>query len=195
MTHPPRDLRHADADEDETTARVLTSAAKLFALHGPRLVTLKWVALESSVPADWIVTRWPSITELLSDVLDHKAQHLSSASPEVPVIRSEDFAPAADQLLDVYDRILVRAILDDIEPALLQSRFPMVERIIDDLRGRGMDASAARTGAFQITLLELGVRLFGPTLAHACGLSSDQGADVGSLVRTLQRTLADPARP
>jgi AcrR family transcriptional regulator len=181
----------AEHDAESARTRVLDVGAKLFSAHGPRLVTMKWVAMEAEVPLEWLDDRWPSVEALLGDVLEHEAQQLSSASPTLPVIYGEAFTSVADGVLDVYDRIMVRAILDGTEPAALQRTFPVIERLVAALQRDGLDEPTARARAFQIALLELGLRLLGPTLATACGLAEGPADDAVDLVRRLQRTLSD----
>jgi hypothetical protein len=171
---------------------VLEIGAKLFSSHGPRVVTMKWVAMEAAVPLAWLEARWATVEALLAAVLEHEAQRLSSASPTIPIIHGEEFTPVADGVLDVYDRIMVRAILDGIEPAALQGSFPLIDRLIADLRTQGLDEPTARARAFQLALLELGVRLLGPSLARACGLPGGPADDAVDLIRRLQRTLTEP---
>ncbi len=179
--------------DESARARVLEVGAKLFSTHGPRPVTMKWVAMEADVPLEWLEARWPTVEALLGEVLEHEARELSSASPTVPVIHGDGFTSAADGVLDVYDRIMVRAILDGAEPAALQRTFPLIERLVAALRDQGLDEAMARSRAFELALLELGLRLLGPTLATACGLSDGPADEAVELVRRLQRTLADPS--
>src|SRR5690349_93796 len=179
--------------DDAARTRALEVGAQLFATHGPRPVTMKWVAMEAEVPLEWLEARWADVEALLTDVLEHEAAKLSSASPTLPIIHGDDFTSVADGVLDVYDRIMVRAILDGVEPARLQRRFPVIERLVGALRDQGLDEATARSRAFEVALLELGLRLLGPTLATACGLRDCSADDAVELVRRLQRTLADPS--
>jgi hypothetical protein len=182
----------AEAD-GSARARVLEVGAKLFSTHGPRPVTMKWVAMEADVPLEWLEARWPDVQALLAEVLEHEARVLSSASPTLPVIHGDGFTAVADGVLDVYDRIMVRAILDGVEPASLQRSFPVIERLVAALQDQGFDEATARSRAFEVALLELGLRLLGPTLATACGLCEGPADEAVELVRRLQRTLADPS--
>jgi len=183
----------AETSEESARARVLEVGVKLFSTHGPRVVTMKWVAMEAAVPLGWLEDRWATVEALLAEVLEHEARRLSSASPTLPVIHGEAFTPVADGVLDVYDRIMVRAILDGIDPAALQRSFPVIDRLIADLRSQGLDEPTARARAFQLVLLELGLRLLGPSLARACGLPDGPADDAVELIRRLQRTLSDPS--
>ena len=133
--------RRDSADEAE---RVLDVATVLFVAHGPKMITLKWVAKDSGIDVEWIASDWPTIRDLLVAVLDRSAERASAASPIVPVIHGPGFTETADVLFDIHDRVIVRAILDDFKPAELMSHFAKVDRLVADLISNGLDESAAR---------------------------------------------------
>jgi hypothetical protein len=95
-------------------------------------------------------------------------------------------------VLDVYDRIMVRHP-DGIDPAAPRAPSRSSSGSSPPCKGDGLDETTARARAFEVVLLELGLRLLGPTLATACGLTDGPADDAVDLVRRLQRTLSDPS--
>src|SRR6185369_13167392 len=62
------DEESVETDEESARARVLEVGAKLFSTHGPRVVTMKWVAMEAAVPLEWLEARWATVDALLASV-------------------------------------------------------------------------------------------------------------------------------
>jgi len=157
--------------EDDVTARILEAAGGVFSQQGPDAVTIKWIGLEASVPPETVLERWPDVPSVLGAVLDDIADQFGRLS----------LLPATDHnaltrvaLVDRYQRIVARALLDGVNPATLQSSFPVIEHLVH--RGvdeRDVDERTARYRVSQIYALEWGWRLFGSHLLQVCGLEAD----------------------
>ena len=181
-----------DPDDEAEADRVLGAASELFAEHGPRMITLKWVGKDAGVPIEWIVSRWPTVDDLLAAVLERGGAIASAESPIVPIIHGTDFTEEADAAFATHDRVIVRAILDGFNPAELMSHFPLLDRLVADLMADGLEEPAARSQAFQIAIVELGWRLFGSTVLAACRLEGEAAGDAVARLRAVQQHLARP---
>ncbi len=163
--------RSGDESPDDVTARILEAAGGIFANQGPDAVTIKWIGLEASVPPETVLERWPDVPSVLGAVLDDIADQFGRYAL-LPV--SDHNALARVALVDRYQRIVARALLDGVNPATLQRSFPVIEHLVR--RGvdeRGVDERTARYRVSQIYALEWGWRLFGSHLLQVCGLQEE----------------------
>jgi len=156
--------------EDERE-RVLVASTKLLTNHGPATVTIKWVALASGVPAERVALEWPTVDALLGTVLDRlsgQVEELVGAQLSPDEVRFESY------VIDTYEHIIARALLDDVNPATLLSDFSQVERWVVIYQERfGLDERTARYRLCQSFALEWGWRLFGPHLKVISGLPDE----------------------
>jgi hypothetical protein len=161
--------------------RVVAAAVDLFSSQPTELVTVKWIALRAGVPSDVVDAHW-TLEQLMGAALADLAARLGRA------IRSD--APARDELMDCYERVVVRALLSGINPATLCTRFPEIERQVarrvDDF---GLDERSARIRVSQLCALEWGWRLFKPHLVVACRLDDETEADLDAELRSLETAL------
>jgi AcrR family transcriptional regulator len=156
---------------DEVTAKILAAAATVFSMQGPDSVTVKWISLESGVPREEVHARWPDVLSILGAVLDDLAARIERLGIAPP---TDESALTRVALIDRYQRIVARALLDGVNPASLQSDFPVVEMLVQrGIAERGVDERTARYRISQIYALEWGWRLFGPHLLAACGLGDE----------------------
>jgi TetR/AcrR family transcriptional regulator, repressor for neighboring sulfatase len=185
-----------DGLDDETVRRVLVAATDVLASEGPSRTTLKWVAREAGVPTEVVAAHWPHVADLLGDVLDDLADRIEAEAPQLPG-SGEDTDSALGDLIGLFARILARAILDGFETAVLQSRFPILERLLKYGADLGLDERTARYRVCQFLVLEWGWRLFGDHLAVACGLTDEPPGRGLDELRELERSLVTlpPVRP
>ena len=175
---------------DEATAtRILDAATDVLATEGPARTTLKWVAREAGVPTEVVVAHWPHVSDLLGDVLDELAGRIEVHAPVILGSPDEETDPVLVDLIGQFARILARAILDGFDTAVLQSRFPILERLLKFGLDLGMDERTARYRVRQFLVLEWGWRLFGDHLAVACGLTDEPEGRSLSELRVLERSL------
>jgi AcrR family transcriptional regulator len=176
-----------EAAADEVATTILEAASAIFARSGPASVTVKWICLEAEVDPDEVLARWPDVPSVLGAVLDHIADQYDEL---VPLPESSHNMSRRIAIIDRYQRIVARALLDGVNPALLQRRFP----VIDDLvarRVRHVDPNerTARYRISQLYALEWGWRLFGAHLTAVCGLEDLSDEELASQLLNLQRAL------
>ena len=158
----------AGLDPDERT-HVLDVATALFARNGPGPMTMKWVALDAGIPVGRLSAEWPTMELLLGQSLDRVAEQFRA-------LQDQELEPAEvarrDELIDTFQRIIARSLLDGVNPGSLVSSFAHLEKLAAELQERfGLDERTTRVRLAQGYALEWGWHLFGPYLKVACGLS------------------------
>jgi hypothetical protein len=154
-------------------ARVLAGATAVLSAEGPTRATLKWIAREAGVEVSEVEAVGATVPALLGAVLDDLADRIEAGVPPDfgPIDERRD--PTLDRHIDLYARVLTRALLDGVNPARVQSRFPLVDRMVDQATAEGTDERTARYRVCQSYVLEWGWRLFGPHLSVACHLDQE----------------------
>ena len=158
----------AGLDPDER-AHVLDVATALFARNGPGPMTMKWVALDAGIPVGRLSAEWPTMEVLLGQSLDRVAEQFRA-------LQDQDLEPAEvarrDELIDTFQRMIARSLLDGVNPGNLVSSFAHLEKLAAELQERfALDERTTRVRLAQGYALEWGWHLFGPYLKVACGLS------------------------
>jgi TetR/AcrR family transcriptional regulator, repressor for neighboring sulfatase len=173
--------------EADERSRVLDVATALFAKHGPAPMTLKWVALDAEVPVDRLSAEWPSVEVLLAQVLDRLSSQFQGLGGRN---LDRDVREREDGLIDTFQRIIARSLLDGFNTGRLLSGFAHVERLAADLQERvGLDERTARYRLAQGFALEWGWHLFGPHLRTACGLTDEPDELMLIELRRLERRI------
>jgi AcrR family transcriptional regulator len=175
--------------DDATVRRVLDAATELLAREGPARTTLKWVAREADADPAAVADRWPTVEDLLGAVLDDlavKSERLVSDDLR-KIVRDED-ADLASAIQNV-NHIVARSLLDGVNPATIQPRFPISDRLVKTLLEGGMDERTARQRVLECFALEWGWWLFGPHLAVACGLGDVPIDELRADIRRIERRL------
>jgi hypothetical protein len=179
-----------EAQDDIDRARVLLGAGTVLAAEGPARATLKWIAREAGVDVATVEQVGATVGELLGAVLDDLADRIEAGVP----LRFEpidDRDPELGHLIDRYSRVLTRALLDGVNPALVQSRFPLIDRLVDEGVSQGWDERTARYRVCQSYVLEWGWRLFSPHLVVACGLADEPPGRPLQELRKVSTALTD----
>lgn len=145
-------------------AAVLTAAAELFAQRGPAAVSIKDVAERSGVNHGLVFRHFGTKENLVGAVLDDQSLRLAE------MLRADGSSPERDAAIDRAWRVTARALLDGYSVAELQTAFPNITRLIEDLQGSRDRVDAQLTAAHAVAL-ELGWRLFGPFISTATGLT------------------------
>jgi hypothetical protein len=118
-----------------------------------------------------VLERWPDVPSVLGAVLDDIADQFGRLAL-LPI--SDHNALTRVALVDRYQRIVARALLDGVNPATLQGSFPVIEHLVQrGVTERDVDERTARYRVSQIYALEWGWRLFGSHLLQVCGLEED----------------------
>lgn len=183
----------AKGGQAETAARiraaVLPHAADLFAERGPAATSLRDIAERSGVNAGLIFRHIGNKEALVAAVLDDLAEDLVSVR--------DSAAPrdAVEARIERSWKVIARALLDGFDVARLQHRFPNVEQLVADARGRHGDEHSARVAVADALALQLGWRLFGPFLRAATGLDASTPHSGGAVVTdAVIDELGDPRR-
>jgi len=156
---------------EEVTARILHAAGDIFSAQGPDAITIKWIALEAGVSHEEVLARWPDVPSVLGAVLDDIADQFGRL-PLLPI--SDHNALQRVALVDRYQRIVARSLLDGVNPATLQQEFPVIEHLVQrGMAERDADERTARYRVSQIYALEWGWRLFGSHLLTVCGIDEE----------------------
>ena len=170
-----------EADQRE---RVLAAATPLFSEHGPGLVTWRWIAMVSDVPAEAVAAEWPTIEELLASVLDRLSDQVEGFAARA-LTADED--QHYESVINTYHRIVARALLDDINAApLLQNRSDVETWVAAFRDGQELDDRTTRLRLCQSFALEWGWRLFGPHIKQVCGLADESDARLLADTRWLE---------
>ena len=177
-----------DYSPDDVTARILEAAGGVFSTQGPDAVTMKWIGLEADVAPEVVLERWPDVPSVLGAVLNDIADQFGRLS----------LLPATDHnaltriaLVDRYQRIVARALLDGVNPATLQGSFPVIEHLVQrGVTERGVDERTARYRVSQIYALEWGWRLFGSHLLEVCGLNEEPDETQSAQLLALEESIS-----
>jgi AcrR family transcriptional regulator len=181
----------SDSDPVDLDDRVLSAAIRVFASEATSRVTLKRVALEADVPSELVTERWSSTTELLGAAVERLTDDLAAAATcETVPTRGSELTDQQGALLDQAVQLVARALLDQIDPIQLKGRFPMLDQLIGQFVDDGADLRTARYRAFQLMVVEFGVRLFSSSLLVACGLQDESPAQVRSEIDSLEDLVA-----
>ena len=153
--------------------RVIDAATAIFTGYGPASVTLKWIALASGIPVERLSTEWPTVDALLASVLDNVASAVEAVGWADFRLAPEELAERG-RLIEIYERVVARSLLDGVNPAQLETAFPQTDRLVATYQSAlDLDERTARYRVYQGCALEWGWRLFGPHLLIACGLDGE----------------------
>lgn len=151
---------------------LIDAAAVLFAERGPASVSVRDIASAAGVNHGLVHRHFGSKEALRGEVMDHLAAAIDAEVGELP----ED--SALSDLIGLvflraashghYFKILARAMLDGEDPHVVQSRFPLVRRLI----GAARAADVEDPERFVATRLAqgLGWMVFEPYIRAATGL-------------------------
>ncbi|MEZ0050545.1 AcrR family transcriptional regulator [Mycobacterium sp. MAA66] len=174
---------------DEVVAAVLQAAAELFAARGPAATSIRDIAAASKVNHGLVFRHLGSKEKLVGAVLDYLGQHLTG------LIDAGAPADEIDAALDRQTRVMARVVLDGYPAGELQTTFPNVVRMLDELRPRYADDTEARLAVANIIALQLGWRLLGPFLYSALDLGDLTGEEVRSAIGSAVGRLTEPTQP
>ncbi|OBK29988.1 TetR family transcriptional regulator [Mycobacterium asiaticum] len=171
---------------EQVAAAVLQAAAELFAERGPAATSIRDIATRSKVNHGLVFRHFGAKEKLVGAVLDYLGADLtgllqSGAAPDV-----------IEGALDRQMRVWARTLLDGYPAEQLQTRFPNIAPLLDEVRDRfrenGQPDSAARLAVANALALQMGWRLFEPMLRSATGLEELDDAE------RRQAVLAESAR-
>jgi len=167
-------------------AAILAAATELFAERGPAATSIRDIAVRSKVNHGLVFRHFGTKEQLVSAVLDHLGANvtslLESAAP------SEDVERAVDRQL----RVIARTLLDGYPAGQLQTHFPNVARLLDQVRPRHDTDLDARLAVANAVALQLGWKLFEPLLRSAAGIDEITDADLRQRVGAEMARIVEP---
>ncbi|BBX27154.1 TetR/AcrR family transcriptional regulator [Mycolicibacterium alvei] len=164
-TPPGKDVA-GPVGRDEVVAAALSAAAELFAERGPAATSIRDIAAESKVNHGLIYRHFGTKEQLVGAVLEHLGARLTALLDENG--RPDEIERAMDQ----HMRLMARALLDGYPIGQLQTRFPGVTRLLEQVLPRFDDERSGRLAVANAVALQLGWRLFEPFLKSAAGLDA-----------------------
>ena len=182
-------------------AAITAAAARLFGQRGPNSVSLRDVADEANVNVGLIHRHIGTKEDLLGAVLRARPgvadfDRLRSEMPLADYLTfllgiGFDAGQAGSVPMDSIAGMHGRAILDGYDLRKFQDRFPFVEHVVDELRGRGLPEETARARAALVMTLIVGWRLFGPAYLQISGLESMGGEEAAHRLAASVRAMVE----
>ena len=127
---------------------------------------------------------------LLASVLDDLASAVEAVgyADPLPAGRAR---PSAGRLIDIYERVVARSLLDGVNPAAAPEDVPATPISWSSIyqSALGLDERTARYRVCQGCALEWGWRLFGPHLLIACRPGRRAGGQAGRTAPAAARQL------
>ncbi|MFE3259264.1 helix-turn-helix domain-containing protein [Nocardia sp. NPDC059091] len=148
---------------DAVVSAVLTHAADLFAERGPAATSIRDIADRAGVNHGLVFRHLGAKDKVVTAVLDHLAT-------ETAALAAAGALSADDPRLRRHWSVLARAILDGYPVGQMQSRFPVIESLIDQARTQHADDRDAAMAVANVAAFMLGWQLFEPFLRNAAGL-------------------------
>lgn len=171
---------------DEVAAAVLDAASDLFAEKGPAATSIREVAARSKVNHGLVFRHFGTKDSLVGAVLDHLATRITSQ------VDAQASGAEVEEALIRHAKVVARAILDGYPVGELQSSFPTLARLLEEVRPNFDDDMDARLAAANIGALQLGWFLFRPFLQGALGLDQVGDDAVRASISTSVARLAQP---
>lgn len=171
---------------DEVVAAALSAAAELFAERGVSATSIRDIAARSKVNHGLIYRHFGTKEQLVGAVLDHLGGRLTTLL--------DDGGPAdeIERNMDQHMRVMARALLDGYPIGTLQTRFPGVTRLLEQVLPRFDDERSGRIAVANAVALQLGWRFFEPFLMSAAGLDAIGDDELQCEVGTQIARILDP---
>ncbi|MCG7606386.1 MULTISPECIES: TetR/AcrR family transcriptional regulator [Mycobacterium] len=183
---PPAKVATGPVGKDEVVAAALSAAAELFAERGVSATSIRDIAARSKVNHGLIYRHFGTKEQLVGAVLDHLGTRLTTLL---------DNGGPADEIelnMDRHMRVMARALLDGYPIGQLQTRFPGVTRLLDEVLPRFDDERAGRLAVANAVALKLGWRFFEPFLRSSAGLDPISDGEVRNAVGAEVARILEP---
>ena len=168
----------APTGRDEVVAAILAAAAELFADRGPAATSIRDIAAKSNVNHGLVFRHFGAKEKLIGAVLDESSAQLTT------LIDEEAPAGQIQAAIDRQWRVMARALLDGYPAAKLQTRFPMIERLLESALDQHSSEDEARLAVANAAALQLGWRLFEPVLRIATGIEDASDSELQAAIST-----------
>lgn len=183
---PPDNAAAGPVGKDDVVAAALSAAAELFAERGPGATSIRDIATRSKVNHGLIYRHFGTKEQLVGAVLEHLGGRLTA-------LLDGDVADAEiEQNMDQHMRVMARALLDGYPIGQLQTRFPGVTRLLDEVLPRFDDEREGRLAVANAVALKLGWRFFEPFLRSAAGLDPISDDEVRDAVGAEVSRILEP---
>lgn len=178
MPTPPAEVTRPTG-RDEVRRAVLDAAVRLFVERGPASVSLRDIAAEANVNLGLLYRHFGTKAELLSATVDDLVDRFgaaiadSVAAPDMPFELARIVTGTRDPAMTPmrpYARMLAWLLLDGVDPASIQSSYPVFPRLVERLLTDGRDPTDARLTALTIFAVALGWLLYEPYINTAAQL-------------------------
>ncbi|EUA07043.1 bacterial regulatory s, tetR family protein [Mycobacterium xenopi 4042] len=113
---------------EQVAAAILVAAADLFAERGPAATSIRDIAARSKVNHGLVFRHFGTKERLVGAVLDHLGTTTTT------LLQSGAPATEVERAFDRHMRVMARALLDGYPAGQLQSRFPGVSQLLDQVR-------------------------------------------------------------
>ncbi|MCV7288511.1 TetR/AcrR family transcriptional regulator [Mycolicibacterium wolinskyi] len=185
---PPAKRGASPVGRDEVVAATLAGAAELFAERGPAGTSIRDIATRANVNHGLVYRHFGTKERLVGAVLEHLGARLTA------LLGDGAEADDIERTLDQHTRVMARALLDGYPVGQLQTRFPGVARLLDEVVPKFDDERRARMAVANAVALQLGWRLFEPFLRSAAGIEEVSRADVQHSVGAEIARILEPDR-
>ncbi len=183
---PPAKAATGPVGKDEVVAAALSAAAELFAERGPGATSIRDIAARSKVNHGLIYRHFGTKEQLVGAVLEHLGGRLTA------LLDGDVSEAEVEQNLDQHMRVMARALLDGYPIGQLQTRFPGVTRLLDEVLPRFDDEREGRLAVANAVALKLGWRFFEPFLRSSAGLDPIGDGEVRDAVGAEVARILEP---
>lgn len=170
----------------EVAAAILAAATELFAERGPAATSIRDIAARSHVNHGLVFRHFGTKEQLVGAVLDELGARLRA-------LLSRD-APAdeLERAMDRQMRVMARTVLDGYPAGKLQTLFPNIAPLLEQVLPRYDDETDARLALANALALQFGWRLFAPILRSATGIEDVSEARLREAVDAEAARILDP---
>lgn len=178
--------QQAPVGREQVAAAILAAATELFAERGPAATSIRDIAARSQVNHGLVFRHFGTKEQLVGAVLDHLGMNLTE------LLRTGAPAEDLERALDRQLRVSARTLLDGYPAGQLQTRFPNVSALLDQVRPRHDSDLSARLAVANALALQFGWRLFEPLLRSAAGLEEVTDAELRRAVGSELARIVEP---
>ncbi|MEZ0362313.1 TetR/AcrR family transcriptional regulator [Mycobacterium sp. pUA109] len=171
---------------EQVAAAILAAATDLFAERGPAATSIRDIAAAAKVNHGLVFRHFGTKERLVGAVLDHLGASLTE------LLKPEASPQEVDRAVDRHLRVMARALLDGYPAGQLQSRFPNVALLLEQVQPRHDSDRSARLAVANAVALQLGWRLFEPFLRSAAGIADLTDADLKQVVAAEIARIVEP---
>ncbi|PIB76412.1 TetR/AcrR family transcriptional regulator [Mycobacterium celatum] len=156
--------KRSPVGREQVVPAILDAASDLFAERGPAATSIRDIAARSKVNHGLVFRHFGTKERLVGAVLDHLGASLTE------LVADRASAEEVDRAVDRHLRVMARTLLDGYPAGQLQTRFPNVALLLEQVQPRHDSDRSARLAVANAVAMQLGWRLFEPFLRSAAGI-------------------------